>query len=274
MSGQGPAYSTDAEKVMKFFDCNCSFGLPAKPGPSPATCATLEELQAQLDRAGIERALVWHLAQLDVSPQRGNELLAAATAGKDKEKLVGCWTMLPEQTGEMPVKKLLAAMKAHNVQALRAFPAAHRFLLNRETMGPLLDAMTERRLPLLYSIRRLPEWYSPHLAWNELFELMSDFPNLTLVVTDHGSWGCDRYFRPLLEKYQRVYIDTALYFLDGGLEDVAKRHGADRVLFGSGLPDRYAGGMMLAIRHAELPEADRAAIAGGNLERLLKEVDL
>ena len=257
---------------MKFFDCNCSFGLLYKPGASPATCPTLEDLLAQLDRAGIERALVWHLAQLDSSPQRGNELLAAATAGK--ERLVGCWTMLPEQTGEMPVKKLLAAMKAHNILALRSFPAAHRYLLNREMMGPLLDAMTERRIPLLFSMRRLPSWYPAHLAWNDLFELMSDFPNLTLVVTDHGSWGCDRYFRPLLEKYQRVHIDTALYFLDGGLEDVVKRHGADRVLFGSGLPDRYAGGMMLAIRHAELPEADREAMAGGNLERLLKEVAL
>jgi hypothetical protein len=253
---------------MKFFDCNCGFGLPSKPTASPANCPTLDDLEAQLARAGIDQALVWHLSQHDVSPQCGNELLAAATAGKTN--LVGCWTVLPEVTGEMPVKKLLAAMKAHNVLALRAFPAAHRYLLNRETMGPLLDAMTERRIPLLYSLWRQP----PNSPWNNLFELMADFPNLTLVITDHGTWGSDRLFRPLLEKYQRVHIDTARFFLDGGLEDVARGYGADRILFGSGLPDNYPGGMMLAIRHAELPEADREAIAGGNLARLLKEVNL
>jgi hypothetical protein len=34
------------------------------------------------------------------------------------------------------------------------------------------------------------------------------------------------------------------------------------------------GGMMLALRHARIPDEAKAAIAGGNLERLLEEEEL
>ena len=144
---------------LEFFDCNCYFGLPAKAGQSPLTCPTIDDLDAQLTRAGIARAIVWNVTQHDVSPQSGNELLAQAIAGR--ENLYGCWTILPDQTGEMAVDRLLADMKAHRIAALRAFPVAHRYLLNRTTMGPLLEAISERRIPLIYSIRRLPPFHGP-----------------------------------------------------------------------------------------------------------------
>jgi hypothetical protein len=257
---------------MQFLDCNCYFGLPYKPPASPAMCPTADDLVAALERAGIEQAIAWHIAQHDGSPQYGNALLAAALPGR--KRLLGCWTVLPDQTGEMPVEELLSAMKTNGIVALRAFPVAHRYIFNRETMGRLLDAMTERRIPLIYSVRRVPAGSGGQVVWAEIHRLMAEFPKLTVIVTDHGSWGCDRYFRPLLEKYERFHIDTAIYFLDGGIEDVVARYGAARLIFGSGLPERYPGGMMLAVRHAEISEKDRALIAGGNLARLLKEVQL
>ena len=256
---------------MEFLDCNCSFGLPSKAGVSPATCATADDLAGQLDRAGISKAIAWHVAQHDVSPQTGNRMLSEAIKGRDQ--LLGCWTVLPPQT-EMPVNRLMADMKAAGIVALRAFPVAHRYLLNGTTMGPLLEEIARRHIPLLYSIRRLPPHWSPHQAWQDLHNLMAEFPELTLIVCDHGSWGCDRYFRPLLEEYERVFVDTSLYFVDGGVEDIVERYGPGRIIFGSGLPERYPGGMMMAIRHGGIPEAAKAAIAGGTLARLIEEVQL
>jgi predicted TIM-barrel fold metal-dependent hydrolase len=81
-------------------------------------------------------------------------------------------------------------------------------------------------------------------------------------------------FRPLLERYPNVYVDTAQYLLDGGLEALVADYGARRVLFGSGFPESYMGGMMMALRHARLPEAAKTAIAGGNLARILEEAQL
>jgi predicted TIM-barrel fold metal-dependent hydrolase len=250
---------------MRFLDCNCCFGRPSKPTPSPAACPTVEDLIAQIERAGIERAVAWHIAQHDVSPQRGNEMLAEAIRGHSN--LLGCWTLLPNQTGEMPVDELLSGMKEARIVALRAFPGPHRYLLNRLTLGPLLDAMVERRIPLIVSMKR-------GVTWPEVYALLAEVPDLTLLIVDHGSWGCDRFFRPLFENYERVHVDTTLYFLDGGIEDVVRTYGPGRLLFGSGLPERSPGGTMMYLRHCEIDDEQKAAIAGGNLRRLLEEVKL
>jgi len=257
---------------MEFWDCNSCFGLPSKPSQSPATCETVDDLTAQLDRAGIVRSIAWHVAQHDVAPTIGNRMLAEAIRGKDQ--LLGCWTVLPPQTGEMPVDQLLADMKSHRIVALRAFPVAHRYLLNGATMGPLLDEMVARRIPLLYSTRRLPASYSGQQAWQDLYNLMAECPELTLIVVDHGSWGCDRYFRPLFDLYERVFVDTSMYYIDGGIEDVVARYGPGRIVYGSGLPERYPGGMMMAIGHAQIDDEAKAAIAGGTLRQLIEEVTL
>jgi hypothetical protein len=43
-------------------------------------------------------------------------------------------------------------------------------------------------------------------------------------------------------------------------------------VFGSGFPNQYMGGMMLAIQHAQIPTEAKSAIAGGNLEHILAQV--
>jgi hypothetical protein len=48
--------------------------------------------------------------------------------------------------------------------------------------------------------------------------------------------------------------------------------GAEHLLFGSGLPRNYPGGYVLGLMRAEIGGRERAAIAHGNIERLLEEV--
>ena len=249
---------------MRFFDCNVFFGLPYHRPLMPI--ATTEALLAEMDRAGIEQALVWHIAQHDASPQVGNQLLAEAI--RDQPRLVGCWTVLPNQAHEFPPPALFfQQMHQARVAALRIFPNDHKFLADAVSLGELLTPMTERRIPLFLSIKR-------GIDWRDIYALLRDFPDLVCVICDHGCWGQDRLFRPLLDKYPHVYVDTAQYLLDGGLESLVADYGAGRLLFGSGFPESYFGGMMLALRHANIPDEAKAAIAAGNLERILAEEEL
>ena len=61
---------------MEFFDCNAYFGLPAQRPLAPV--GSTELLLAEMDHAGVDRALVWHIAQHDVAPQTGNAMLTEA----------------------------------------------------------------------------------------------------------------------------------------------------------------------------------------------------
>ena len=249
---------------MPFFDCNAFFGLPMVRPLAPVP--TAEDLLAEMDRAGVGRALAWHIAQHDASPQVGNRLLADAIG--PHPRLVGCWTILPNQAREFPpLPVFLEQMRDARVRALRTFPNSHKFLANAVSMGDWLEAMVARRIPLFLSVRR-------GFEWRDVYDLLREFPNLVCVICDHGCWGQDRLFRPLLERYPNVYVDTAQYLLDGGIESLVADYGGRRLLYGSGFPESYMGGMMLALRHACIPDEAKAAIASGNLERILEEVVL
>jgi hypothetical protein len=249
---------------MRFFDCNAFFGSPVKRLLMPVPRA--EDLLAEMDRSGVERALVWHIAQHDASPQVGNKLLADAI--RAHPRLVGCWTILPNQAHEFPRPRVFfEQMREAKIAALRIFPNSHRYLANVVSMGDWLEPMVVRRIPLFVSVRR-------GMEWPDVYALLAEVPDLVCVVCDHGCWGMDRMFRPLLERYPHVHVDTAQYLLDGGIEALVNAYGAGRLLFGSGFPESYFGGMMLALRHAQIPLEAKAAIASGNLERILAEAEL
>jgi amidohydrolase family protein len=249
---------------MRFFDCNAFLGLPMKRSLAPVR--TVDEFVSEMDRAGVEKALVWHIAQHDASARVGNQLLADAIG--PHPRLVGCWTVLPTCTHELPPPRtLFRQMKEARVAAVRIFPSTHRFLANAVSMGDILGQMVDRRIPLFVSTIR-------GIDWQGIYALLAAFPDLVCVICDHGCHGTDRLFRPLLDRYSSVYVDTAQFLLDGGIESLVAESGATRLLFGSGFPERYLGGMMMALQHARISDEAKVAIAGGNLERILQEEEL
>ena len=246
---------------MQFFDCNVYFGLPAvRPLAAVADAAALA---AEMQRCGVERALAWHIIQHDAAPRAGNALLADEIA--PFPQLAACWAIQPNQAHEFPPPdEFLSQMQSARARAVRIFPNPQKFLLNAVSMGGWLEVLADRKMPVLLSVRYGADW-------RDIYDLLRDFPSLVCVICDHGCWGEDRLFRPLVEKYPNVYVDTAQYLLDGGIEAFVRDYGPSRMLFGSGFPDAYFGGMMLAIRHAQISDEAKDAIACGNLERILSE---
>jgi hypothetical protein len=255
--------STTAQD-LDFFDAHCCLGraiVPARGGaPAPATVA---DLLAALDGYGIRRALVWHAAARDASVPSGNRLLAEQIP-EGQGRLVGCWGFLPDaEPGSLAGEPLFKAMQTAGIRALHAWPAKNRFLLTRESCGRTLGGLQERAIPLLLSVSSAADWQT-------LYDLLRDFPRLTVIATDVGLWGVDRYARPLFEHYPNVRLETSEYQVAGGLQPLVETYGAGRLVFGSGFPIYHAGGAMLAIRHAPIPEAARRAIAGQTLAALLE----
>lgn len=245
---------------MHFFDVNASFGVATVPALK--NVETPAELLEEMDFCGVSEALVFHHAMRDDTPSRGNRIVVEAVAGQPR--LHPTWAILPPQTEELgTVEDLLAGMRAHGVCALRAFPAQHRYLLNGTTFGALFEEMIARRIPLI-----LPD------EWAMIEGLLREFPKLTVIANQLTNHGQDRYFRPILERYPNFYVDTTRYECDGGIAAFCRRYGPDRLLFGSGFPEVQFFGGVLALAHADIPDAHKEAIAGGNLRRLLAEVIL
>jgi len=253
---------------MEFFDCNASYGVFSVAPHKRAD--TVDDLVKEMEWCGVQRAMVRHAAMLDESPIVGNPLLIEQIEGH--ENLVPSWTMLPPQTRELgTVEQLISAMKDNGVKALWAYPSKHKYLLNGTTFGELFEEMIARNIPLF--IER-GENSGGLVGWAMAESVLKDFPKLTLAVVGHGSWGEDRYFRPMIEKYENMYVDTSRYELDGGIADFCKTYGPSRMLFGTNFPKTPMGGPMLTLMHADITDDEKAAIGSGNLQRILSEVKL
>ncbi len=253
---------------MEFFDCNASFGSPMV---RPVRFAeTAEELLQEMDYYGISKALVHHARQRDDSPVVGNEMLLEEIG--DYDRLHGTFAILPLQTGELgTLEEIIEKMRTKNIRVFWAFPAEHRYLMARTSLAPLYDLMVDRNIPLFININESCGGIS---GWYLIESIMSEVPDLTLVVAEHGSWGHDRYFRPLIEKYENLYLGISRYELDGGIEGFCSKYGAERLLFGTGYPKWNPGGPILTLAQADITAKEREMIASENLERILRRVRL
>jgi hypothetical protein len=247
-------------KDLKFFDCNAAFG-PYRTRVL-RFARTAAELLEEMDFSNIDRALVYHTAMRFDHPAVGNELVVSETRGHPR--LLPTWALLPSHTGELPaVGELLGAMRRQQVRALRLFPDDHRYFLDDVTWGDQLAVLMERRIPLFI-----------RASLDRIATLLRSFPDLVVVTGSQGSNPLDRYAWPLVERFPNLVYETSGYLVDGGIEEFCRRYSASRLVFGSGFPDNAGGAAMLMLAHAEIADADRRAIAGDNLCRLLEEVAL
>jgi len=224
-----------------------------------------EALLEEMDFCGIDEAFVYHQGMYDNDASYGNRLIDAEVA-KAPSRLHATWSILPPITeGEYAPEVLIPKMKECGVKALRAYPQRNRFFLDRVTMGELLDALCECNIPL---------YLSPQEEWKFIFDTLKEFPNLTVILTNYGLWGSDRYFYPLIREYKNVYIDTSDYQVINGFKAFCDRFGDDRLLFGTNFPMDAMGGPLGALIGSSLPQSSIEKIASGNILRLMSEVKL
>lgn len=227
--------------------------------------ATAEELLAEMDFCGVDEAVVWHQSMMDVSAEYGNNILL----GDEKNysgRLRATICVEPSVSDpEFEIEKIAEKAKHFRLAGVRVFPWHDRFFLDRVTCGDLLDFLTESRLPL---------YLTPMDNWEHIFAVLKEFPELTVIVTNYGLWGSDRFFYPLVRAYPRVCVDTSDFQEIRGIEAFVRKFGSERLLFGTNYPMDNMGGPMATLLGAKIGTEDRENIAHRNIERLLAEVKL
>ncbi len=242
---------------MKFFDSNCCLGKLSVPMPD--SIETANELSGFMERASMDEALVYHALSKEYNPTVGNRKILEETS--EHGNLHPCWILLPHHTGEMPpAGDLVDEMRASGVRAARVFPKTHNWTLSRWSAGGLLEALEKAAIPLFVDFEQTD--------WSQVYSLASTYPKLDIVLTG-VPFRLSRQVYALLAETSTVYIETSLFQLHGGIEDVCAKFGAKRLLFGTAAPHFKMGPSVMAVKYAGISENEQAMIAGGNLRNLL-----
>ena len=145
-----------------------------------------------------------------------------------------------------------------------------------ETMAPIMDMAREKGLIVLSHASEPVGHLYPgkgRTTPEKLYTLAKNFPQNTIVF---AHWGGGLPFYTLMpevqEELRNVYYDTAaspfLYSPDV-FQRVAEICGAGRILFGTDFPLLKPSRTLDQVRGSGLPDADKAAILGGNARVLL-----
>ena len=221
-----------------------------------------EALLSEMDFCGIDNAVIYHQSMLDVSPEYGNGLVFKEA--EKSERLYASVTLLPfVSDAGFEIKDLQKIFSDKKIFAARMYPKLNRFMLDRITCGETLDYLTSARIPL---------YLSPSDGWEDIFGVLKEFPALTVIVTNYGLWGSDRYFYPLARAYKNVYIDTGDFQEIRGIEAFVNKFGSKRLLFGTNYPMDNMGGPIAALLGAKITDEDKENIAHKNIEKLISEV--
>jgi hypothetical protein len=262
---------------LRFFDCNVSIG--RKTVPHPWEFSTVDHLVAELDYLGIADALVYHSLAKEYSPTVGNHRLMGEIARH--RCLHPCWVLMPSHTGEIEkTQDLLSQMIAQHVRAARIFPSPpvplpeftqqlHRYPLIPTVCGELFEALEDSRVPLFLEVMNFSSVML--VSWESVIWILSQYPKLPLVLSGVRHRD-NRAVYALLDRFENLYFDISLYTVHRGIEDVATRFGADRMLFGTGLPVYGGGGSLTQLTYAEIEEAHKQWIAADNLLKLFQGV--
>jgi len=252
---------------ISFFDANSQVGrFNFRQDGAPYS---VEQSLADMRGLGISRRLVYHAVAKEDNIAAGNELLHQAIGGVPE--LVPCWAVSTWVTGELPEPEaLVAAMRARGVRAARFFRRYYHVPMAEWSLGRLWSALEAAHIPLFfdYGLR----WCDiEELDVDEIHDLCAAHPGLPVILTEHRI-RFNRQVAALLDACPNFHVELSGWWHYRGVEDVVRRFGPERVLFGTDWPYLDSSFAIAAVTYADISDTERAAVAGGNLAALLEAV--
>ena len=233
-------------------------------GPS----ATAEEIVSRLDDLQIDKAVVCAFKPLSYDLRAANETVAEAVR-KYPDRLVGFARIDPWQ-GDGAIRDMEQAEGELGLRGLFIHPWEETFPIAAPEVNPLIQVAADRGLPVLIAAGY--PWVSEGL---QVGDLASRFPMVDFIATN----GCQINISGLgtfdadyaLARNPNLVIQTTGVYRQDFLEEVAARHGVERLLFASSFPLMEPRLEILRVRLGAFDEQGKQAILGTNaLARMVR----
>lgn len=246
-----------------WIDTNCMIGKQKIPHAFYAP-ESAGQIKGDLQRAGITKALAYHVHAKEYHPYDGNLTLMNDILNDDFYLPV--WVLLPGHTPEFPsVDELGALFRKHRVVGARCFPspAQHFYSMKMWCMGEMLDMLEAMKLPLFID--------AGQIGWDDLQVLLASYTGLNVVLTN-VPYNSARLFYPLLKKYDTLYLELSMIKVFLGVRQWVADFSSNRFLYGSGMPVYSPEACKYMIETAGLAPEDLENIAFRNITRILEGI--
>ena len=255
---------TDFRPFVKVFDANVALG---RRHDRRVTIDTARDTLTEMDRVGVQQALVYspHAAAFDAHD--GNQLLLDMIGSESR--LVPQFVCNPSYDD---LDSFARWVKDARVRSLRMLPTLHRYPMTDWVVGPWLRWAASEDIPIW-----MPFEYGVPVRRAQAFVRQFDPDALrdalvahpAKVVLSEVQYTHANSALKLLESLPNLSIEISRFVGTDGIADLLKTAGPHRVLFGSRFPESSMAAQLYYLHNCGLDERTLAAICWGNLERLL-----
>ena len=242
------------EKI-NVFDARIEYGRGfLRPEPENTLAEEMRLADAH-EAVFVSRELFW------LPPQRSIGIVNERTA--NTPGAWGVYLMLPAIAGETPpVETLAEGFAEHRVAGFALGNDQYGVPYHPLMLRDELAACERLHIPLFYH-------RAGRLSFEFLCTIMEKHPALTVALSIDEEWPNARKLYPLMKAYEGIHLCLSEHVWMGAIEDLTAKFGASRLLYSSSHPRRYAGGTVLMVQNAAIPQADRDLIFRDNMKRLI-----
>ena len=223
-------------------------------------------LLATMDAAGIDKGLALGVGIKASVVARTNEFIGSVP----RDRLIPFGTVHPG----LPVEENLRHLRDNGIVGVKLHPLFQDLSLADPKVHEILAALAEEGMPVVTHVGAGGDQAANERGRPELLRQLADrLPGLTLIACHYGGYH-------LLEEAEEhvvgssVTLETSWPPTMAELEpekvvDLIRKHGADRVVYGSDWPMADPAAEIAAIRKLGLTPEEEAGVLGGNLARIL-----
>lgn len=241
--------------------------LAENAGIAYAASATVQGLTSAMDKYGIDKAVALHI--VTKAAQHENVLRFAKEI--DSERIISFGSVLPSSVYAL---EYVWKISDEELKGIKLHPALQRIYPDDEKYFPIYDLARALNLIITFHTGFDPSYPGELRASPEsMLTIAKNFPGLKIVAAHLGGLKMVRDVLDNAAGKADIYLDTAYSvgdWLDKGLfKDIVRKHGADKILFGSDYPWHLPSQEIELIRSLDISEEEKKMILGGNAAYLL-----
>ncbi len=231
----------------------------------PVRRPVLDGVVAEMDEAGVDRSVY---APVSTRPDQVPSINRFALGLVDHPRVIPFGALHPryeDVPGE--IDRLIEG----GIRGVKLQPYFQGFSFEEPETRAMFEAIGDRIVVLIHGGQEIMQIEDPVPHGEALAHLAADFPNLRLIVAHMGGYnmweGVSDHLVGAPVHFDLSY--TFDYAPDDVIADICSRHGWERVCFGSDFPWQSQRAALAGLRRLKLDDSTFAAVASGNLLRLL-----
>ena len=236
------------------FDANVRVG-DRRDEVSP--CRNREQLLAEMDRHGVERALIYHAQTELLSPIDGNVFLEGWLG--ENGRLHPQWSLGPTAGSLAQIQTLYAQGRVRSVRLHDARQAGLPF--RPWAYDEALTWLSDNNIPLWILLTDADA--------NDVMDTLQAYPKLVTVLIgahySHHLWT-----RPFLKHLPNSYLELSRYEPLGQFEALRDEFGAERLVYGSWYSRYVMGPILFYLHQTDFSQSELELVCAGNVERILQ----